>query len=127
MNKQLLSFLKKYFTVPSSKGFSPYRTGHNIHLLFSALVAGSVVTSIDVLFHIQLSMLIKALISALSVFLFWGVGRMIGINSHYNGFLTIIIIIAVPVSIWIFPAILGGMIYGALSHLAIKVILPKTE
>ena len=88
----MIKKIKNYFFSPSTEGFSAYRTGQNIHLLFSVIVSTSICLIVNSFITLNISTV--CILSFLIVLLFWGVGVIVGVHSHYNLLITIIIFIA---------------------------------
>ena len=68
----MMNHLRFYFSVPSAKNFSPYKTGQNIHFMFSSLAAVMVVWVCSKLF--TLTGAAEGIIVFGSVLLLWGAG-----------------------------------------------------
>ncbi len=87
-------FLRAYFSVPSKEGFSAYRAGEFVHILFSALVGTVVLRFLIPNIFPHMGLFYAYLIAFLSIVSVWGIGVLIGVYSHYNGFITLAVIAA---------------------------------
>jgi len=114
-------FFTEYFHVPHPGGFSPYRSGESIHLMFSAITA---VTAIWICsFFIIPTLLHKAAIALITVFVLWGIGVLLGVESHYSAFITVVILTVFIIIIVKNPIHIIEMGLGTASHLSIRGIL----
>jgi HEAT repeat protein len=77
-----VELLATYFHIPSSEGFSAYRTGWIAHFGFSAIVAAIIFTVASGALGLQ--PLSSAAAALAGVILLWGVGALVGVYSHYN-------------------------------------------
>ena len=90
-----VELLATYFQIPSSEGFSAYRTGWIAHFGFSAIVAVIIYTIASGALGLEL---VPSAVAALAgVILLWGVGALVGIYSHYNPLIMIGVIGAIIV------------------------------
>jgi hypothetical protein len=94
----VLGVLGAYFRIPSSEGFSAYRTGWLAHFGFSAIVAATIFAV--ALRTIGLGPGHSGVAALVGVILLWGVGVLVGILSHYNP-LILIAVIAVIIVLFI--------------------------
>jgi HEAT repeat protein len=76
-----------YFAVPGTGGFSAYRTGWIVHVLFSVLVAAAGVLIARRFAGVTLPILAASAFAP--VFLSWGVGVRAGVMSHYYPLITL--------------------------------------
>ncbi|MFA6318140.1 MAG: HEAT repeat domain-containing protein [Elusimicrobiota bacterium] len=80
-----------YFIAPGTEGFSAYRTGIFVHILFSISVCmGALILATEVLFR---SPAFGASAGGVAVFLLWGAGVWLGVLSHYNPLITLAAIV----------------------------------
>jgi hypothetical protein len=115
ISRLLASLMEFYFAIPSTSGFSPYRTGASVHAMFSILLAGSIWLLMSR--FLEPHWAINSCASLAGVFLLWGVGVWIGIASHYNPLLTLIAIGGLIAGVFVFrkEALIPGAI-GIVSH-----------
>jgi HEAT repeat protein len=79
--------LEYYFVVPATGGFSAYRTGWMMHLMFSVLVCAAGGLIARRVFDASLPVVAAAAFAP--VFLLWGAGVWAGVLSHYNPLITL--------------------------------------
>jgi HEAT repeat protein len=79
--------MEDYFVVPDTGGFSAYRTGWLVHVIFSVLVGAAGVLIARHFLGISLPVLAVAAFAP--VFLSWGIGIRAGVLSHYNLLITL--------------------------------------
>jgi len=91
----VLEVLAAYFQIPSSEGFSAYRTGWIAHFGFSAIVAATIFAVASR--AIGLGLLPSAVAALAGVILLWGVGVLVGVLSHYNPLILIAVVIVIIV------------------------------
>jgi hypothetical protein len=91
----VLEVLAAYFQIPSSEGFSAYRTGWIAHFGFSAIVAATIFAVASG--AAGLGLLPSAVAALAGVILLWGVGVLVGVLSHYNPLILIAVIIVIIV------------------------------
>lgn len=114
--------LRRYFSVPSTGGFSPYRTGQLLHLVFSGLVGGLGFWTAGLLGAPEWA---SALTALGTVFGSWGIGWFLGVQSHY---------VFMPAPVLAFAALtlaiaLGGRpvalpaVVGLAAHLMCRLLL----
>ena len=78
----VLELLAAYFRIPSSEGFSAYRTGWVGHLAFSVVAAATLYAIAST--SLRLDFAPSAAAAIVGVILLWGVGIIVGVCSHYN-------------------------------------------
>lgn len=111
-----------YFVIPSTQGFSPYRTGWFVHLAFSAFVCAGLFRLFER--FTGAAPLVCLSMAAIAVFLLWGAGVFLGIASHYNPLLTLAAFAGIiATAVFPEPAFLLGAITGGLSHAASRVLV----
>ncbi len=76
------SSIRLYFSVPSTAGFSPYRTGAGLHLALSTVEGGAAYAAATLLAGWPWWAGVAAALAA--VVALWGVGWMLGVASHYS-------------------------------------------
>jgi HEAT repeat protein len=91
----VLEVLAAYFQIPSSEGFSAYRTGWIAHFGFSAIVAATIFAVASG--AVGLELLPSAVAALAGVILLWGVGVLVGVLSHYNPLILIAVVIVIIV------------------------------
>ncbi|MBI5883589.1 MAG: HEAT repeat domain-containing protein [Elusimicrobia bacterium] len=87
--------MENYFVAPTTEGFSAYRTGFFVHILFSIAVCLAML-------HLVTQFLFRspaagAAAGGLTVFFLWGVGVWVGVLSHYNPLITLASVVAVVI------------------------------
>ncbi len=111
----LKRYIKLCLSAPGAGGFSAYRTGGAVHLLFTLLIGGAVYWCVATVL-MPPGWLAFVLVAA-TIIPTWGVGVLIGMMSHYNGLITLIVAGA-----WLFLFSKGGGDYvvgvlaGAVVH-----------
>ncbi len=112
----VLETVSGYFQVPSSEGFSAYRTGWVAHLAFSTLVAAG---AYAICSSLGLAPLRSALTALGMVLLLWWVGVRVGIASHYTPLLMLAAIAVLLTSLLaarIAPPLLFGLPIAFAAH-----------
>lgn len=91
--KPLIAFLRNYYVVPRTDGFSAYRTGFAVHYGFSLAVTFFVMALAA---HVGISILWTFITAFSLILLLWGVGVYVGVMSHYGPvpLLAVIVMIA---------------------------------
>ena len=118
--------LAAYFTVPSSQGFSAYRTGWFVHCAFSVLLAEVACVALGLIGVSSLPL--RAAGALLAVLLAWGAGAFLGILSHYNPLLMLLAIAGVVASFRLFGDFAPvGFVIGVAAHSAALLLLSGVQ
>jgi hypothetical protein len=117
--------LRHYFSVPSVKNFTPYKTGQNIHFMFSALSAVLVVWGCSNLF--ALSGVVKGIIAFGSVLLFWGAGAAVGTLSHHFILLSMVCVGGIMAVLIKWPGMIPPLVYGACAHVVLNKLIKRVN
>ncbi len=126
LNTKARQYLEAWFAVPSSKGFSAYRTGWLVHLAFSVLLAEWTWVGLGAIGATAFPLRIAG--SLFVVFAAWGGGALLGIVSHYNPLVTLLAIVGVLASYRLlgdFAA--AGLLLGIVAHAASLVFLSALQ
>lgn len=114
--------LEGYFAAPGTGGFSAYRTGWVVHVLFSVLAAAAGVLVVRRFGGSALPVLAAA--ACAPVFVLWGVGVRAGVASHYNPLITLGAVAVTVVAGFLigkeFPLLAAA---GVAGHLAVAVLV----
>jgi hypothetical protein len=120
--REIPARLKSYFAVPSAAGFSPYRTGQTIQLLFSGIIGQVTWLALERTLDPHWGIIVGGVFAG--VLALWGIGVRIGIHSHYNPLLALFVFIVFMVGVLKFPAVaLPGLAAGLLSHVFVMGVL----
>lgn len=109
----ILALIAAYFCVPSSEGFSAYRTGWIAHVAFSALVAAGITTASRTL---GLPGGLTVALALAGVVLLWGVGVLVGVLSHYNPLIMIGGIVVVFAGLALSASMAVGLVIAVVGH-----------
>jgi hypothetical protein len=114
--------LTAYFSVPGRKGFSAYRTGWFVHLIFSVLVAE---VACVVLGRMGMSSLpLRAAGALLAVLVAWGAGTFLGILSHHSPLVVLLAIGGLVASFRLLGDVAPvGLVLGFAAHWAALLLL----
>ncbi len=128
----LKEFLRGYFIVPYSGGFSPYRTGVLVHIMFSTYT-GCILSIILAGLLRWNPFIVSGLIFA-AILMLWGLGARLGILSHYNPLITLAFFAAPgAIVVWkshflpFFKQLSLGIGVGFSAHILWSIILPKQK
>ena len=115
---------RDYFSTPSSKGFSAYRTGGCSHQLLSLLIGHVLWGLLRTRLDLPWVWVAVAIVAAIG--LLWGVGWFIGVSSHYNplipGVLLLLLVVAAALQ---GPLLSAGLVVGWVGHLVWLILLPE--
>ena len=115
-------YLAAYFTVPSRKGFSAYRSGWIVHFVFSVLLAELTWLGLGRIGANYLPL--RAAGTFLTVLASWGAGALLGILSHYNPLLTLLAMAGALASFRFFGDFAPvGFVIGTVAHCASLLLL----
>jgi HEAT repeat protein len=109
-----LGVLAAYFRIPSSEGFSAYRTGWIAHFACSATAAAGIYALATTGLGLEP---VAAMAGALAgVILLWGVGVLVGITSHYNPLIMLIAVGVLVGGLVLTRAMAAGLVIAVAGH-----------
>lgn len=124
------SRLRLYFAVPSTEGFSPYRTGVGLHVALSIVEGGAAYAAVTMLLGGAWWAGFAAALFA--VVALWGVGWKLGVASHYVGLMLIPGLALVGITLALpylgkpgLVAAAAGLVAHVVASIVLKIFAPR--